>query len=257
LVPLVGYLRQVGCLGDACPVEVTDPVEVRLFLARQRGLVAGTVAAYVRVARAFVLERSGQRDVDLVGPAAAEVTDFATRACSSLGLSATRGTISALRCLLRYLAFEGLADTAVDQAVLSVAGGGIPLPRGIDRGAVRAILASFDRRTAIGRRDYAILMFLSRLGVRGGEVVALGLGDIDWRNGEIVVSGNGGHRDRLPRPGGQRPRIQAALGHDSATVTVDNYGHLWPSDEDRAGTGDSESESGDRWTLFPPAVSAV
>jgi integrase len=89
--------------------------------------------------------------------------------------SATRGTIS-LRCLLRYLAFEGLADTAVDQAVLSVAGGGIPLPRGIDRGAVRAILASFDRRTAIGRRDYAILMFLSRLGVRGGEVVALGLG---------------------------------------------------------------------------------
>src|SRR3954453_14900589 len=45
--------------------------------------------------------------------------------------------------------------------------------------------------TLSGRRDHAILLLLARLGLRGGEVVALALDDIRWRAGEIVVRGKG------------------------------------------------------------------
>jgi integrase len=99
---------------------------------------------------------------------------------------------------MRYVRLEGLTELALDEAVLSVAGWNPSLPRGISSAAVRALLGSCDRRRPIGRRDYAILMLLCQLGLRGGEVVGLTLDDIDWRAGEIVVAGKGGRRDRLP-----------------------------------------------------------
>lgn len=131
---------------------------------------------------------------------ASTVTGFVTRSCSHLGLSASRATISALRCFMRYLALEGLVAGDVDSSILKVAGGGQPLPRGISPGQVTKLLASCDRRRGIGRRDYAVLMLLARLGLRGGEVVGLCLEDIDWRNGEITVRGKGSRVDRLPLP---------------------------------------------------------
>ena len=60
------------------------------------------------------------------------------------------------------------------------------------------MLECCDRQTAVGRRDYAILVVLARLGLRAGEVAALRLGDIDWRAGEIAVHGKAGRHDRLP-----------------------------------------------------------
>lgn len=74
------------------------------------------------------------------------------------------------------------------------------LPRGIEPVQARALLSSCDRRTAIGRRDYAVLVVLLRLGLRAGEVARLGLDDLDWRAGELVVRGKGSRLDRLPMP---------------------------------------------------------
>jgi len=62
------------------------------------------------------------------------------------------------------------------------------------------LLRSCDRTTVVGRRDYAILTVLARLGLRGAEVTGLQLDDIDWRGGEIVVHGKGNRIDRLPLP---------------------------------------------------------
>jgi len=72
---------------------------------------------------------------------------------------------------------------------------------------VTALLASCDRRSASGRRDYAILMLLSRLGLRAGEVAAAELGDVDWRAGEILVRGKGRRLDRLPLPADAGPAL--------------------------------------------------
>jgi integrase len=74
------------------------------------------------------------------------------------------------------------------------------LPLGITNAEARALLGSCDRRSAIGRRDYAMLVILLRLGLRAGEVARLRLEDIDWRAGELVVRGKGARQDRLPLP---------------------------------------------------------
>jgi integrase len=65
---------------------------------------------------------------------------------------------------------------------------------------VARLLASCDRRRTVGRRDYAILLLLARLGLRAGEVAAIEVADVDWRQGEIMVRGKGTRRDVLPLP---------------------------------------------------------
>lgn len=62
------------------------------------------------------------------------------------------------------------------------------------------MLVGCDRRSTAGRRDFAILTVLARLGLRAAEVASLTLDDFDWRIGEVVVAGKGNRRDRLPLP---------------------------------------------------------
>jgi integrase len=75
-----------------------------------------------------------------------------------------------------------------------------PFRRGISGADARALLGSCDRRQALGRRDYAIIIILLRLGLRRSEVAGLRLDDIDWQAGELVVRGKGARQDRLPLP---------------------------------------------------------
>jgi integrase/recombinase XerD len=94
---------------------------------------------------------------------------------------------------------EGLTATDLGGAVPNVAGWrGGSLPRSVDRGQVRRLLAGCDRRSAAGRRDFAILVLLARLGLRAGEVAALQLCDVNWRAGEILIRGKADRQERLP-----------------------------------------------------------
>jgi len=108
--------------------------------------------------------------------------------------------VRALRALLRFLYARGVIAEPLAAAVPSVASRSEDLPRGIAAGEVRLLLDSCDRCTPVGRRDYAIVLLLSRLGLRCGEVAGLDLEDIDWREGELVVRGKGSRIDRLPLP---------------------------------------------------------
>ena len=94
-----------------------------------------------------------------------------------------------------------MVGAPVAQAVPAVANRkGQGLPRALPPATVARLLASCDRRTRLGRRDYAMLMLLARLGLRAGEVASLSLDDIGWRSGELTVHGKGGRDDRLPLP---------------------------------------------------------
>jgi site-specific recombinase XerD len=98
-------------------------------------------------------------------------------------------------------------------------------PRGIAATAVQQVLTSIDRRTTIGRRDYAILLVLARLGLRAGEVVRLDLEDLDWRSGHVRVRGKGGTVAMLPLPADVGAALAAYLrlrhsSHSSRRVFV-------------------------------------
>ena len=227
LVPLFAYLLEIGAVATPTPRVPSGALEVFLdrylmFLTLERGLASGTTVMYVRVARQFAAERVVAGGLDWCGLRAGHVTAFAGRTCAGHGVSWARQIVSAVRCLLRYLQLEGLSDFALDDAVLAVAGVSPPPPRGIGAADVDALLSSCDRQSAIGRRDYAILVLLCRLGLRGGEAIGLTLDDIDWRAAEIVVAGKNGRRDRLP--------LQIEVGE----ALTDYLQHGRPKVDDRA-----------------------
>ena len=123
------------------------------------------------------------------------------RVSASVSVATAQNFVFGLRAFLRFCFLEGLIDSDLSEAALPVTGRRrSALPRGVAEADVQAILASCDRRTALGRRDYAIVILLVRLGLRRGEVAALSLDDIDWQAGELVVRGKGGRADRLPLP---------------------------------------------------------
>jgi integrase/recombinase XerD len=207
LRPLVGYLRRVGAgVGHTRAVPDT-PVEALLaryagYLATERGLAASTVALNVRLVRPFLVARAQARGggLELDALTAGEVRGFVVEQSRRRPASVKR-IATALRSLLRFAHVDGLTGQSLAGAVPRVAGWGLAgLPRALEPAQVAALLATCDPGAATGRRDAAILRLLARLGLRAGEVAALGLADIDWRRGQITVRGKGNRHDVLPLP---------------------------------------------------------
>ena len=110
-------------------------------------------------------------------------------------------TVTGLRSLLRFLHLRGLIVGPLADAVPSTASWRLSgLPRALEPEQLQALLGGCDRGNPGGRRDYAVLVMLSRLGLRAGEVAALQLEDIDWRAGDVRISGKGRRDERLPLP---------------------------------------------------------
>jgi site-specific recombinase XerD len=106
---------------------------------------------------------------------------------------------TARRCFLQYARYRGEVTADLAAAVPVVPNWSkTTLPRGITMEQVRQLLASINRRTAMGRRDYAILLLLARLGLRSSEVAFLDLDDIDWNVGQLSVHGKRGQCTELP-----------------------------------------------------------
>lgn len=129
------------------------------------------------------------------------VTGFVVAEAAMRTTGAAKLMVTALRSLLRFLLLTGRIDTDLASAVPAVAGWRLAwLPRAVGPDQVRALLESCDRSRAVGRRDFAIVTMLTRLGLRACEVAAMELDDIDWRAGELVIRGKGDQRDKLPLP---------------------------------------------------------
>jgi integrase/recombinase XerD len=212
---LLDVLRGLGVLAAEEPAAPSSPTDALLarferYLLAERGLAAGTVALHLKCVRRFVEGLSTDRGV--AGLAAGDVTAAVLRESESVSVSATQNFVSGVRWFLRFCFIEGLVGCDLSRAALLVRGrSSSPLPRGISRADARALLGSCDRRQALGRRDYAIIILLLRLGLRRGEVAGLRLDDIDWRAGELVVRGKGSRQDALPLPADVGEAIAAYL----------------------------------------------
>lgn len=204
LLCLLDVLDGLGVLAGKPAVSRGSPIDLLLgsferYLVSERGLAAGTIVGYLAHARWFV---EGLGSGGLVGLSAAEVTGAVLRkADSGVSVSAAQNFVSGLRSFLRFCFLEGLLEADLSQAALVVRGRRASLlPRGVSPVDARALLDSCDRRRVLGRRDYALILLLLRLGLRRGEVARLTLNDIDWQVGELLIHGKGGRDDRLPLP---------------------------------------------------------
>lgn len=188
------------------------------YLRQERRLAASTTAAYVLRARRFLAGYGHGADLSRLD--AGDVTRAVLREAGELSVGSAQFFVVALRSFLRYGFMTGLVGADLSAASLPVTGRRrSTLPQGISSSAARALLRACDRRTAVGRRDYAVILLLMRLGLRACEVAVLRLEDIDWRAGQITIHGKGQRVDVLPLPVEVGEAIAAYLRHARPTGT--------------------------------------
>ena len=184
------------------------------YLREVRALASATIANYAPFIRRFLTDRFCERPVRLARLNAGDIVRFVQRQAPQLHLKRAKLLTSALRSFLRYARYRGAVALDLAAAVPTVANWSMPsIPRAIGVNQVRQLLASINRRTAIGRRNYAIVLLLARLGLRSGEVAFLELEDIDWDAGQVSVRGKCGHRTALPLPRDVGAAIAVYLRH--------------------------------------------
>ena len=206
LAPMLRHLaaEQIVALSPSGPSTWQEVLlaQYGAFLEGERGVSGGTLKHYRRCARVF-LDWAGDSEGCVrrleAGQVTAYVMDWARR---REGGRPDMVTLSALRSFLRFLHVAGYVPHLLVGAV--PAGRGHPGRHGVPRAAaahdIQAVLDSCDRQSAIGRRDYAIVLSLTRLALRGGEVAKIRLQDIDWHAGQVAIRGKGSRLDAIPLP---------------------------------------------------------
>lgn len=170
-------------------------------LSTERGLVAHTIQEYQSFVRKFLLERFRAQPLRLKAVKASDISDFILKHAPGMNTKRAQTMTSAFRSFFRFLFQKGELQADLAASVPTVANWQLStVPKYLAPKEVERVLKACDCHTAVGRRDYAMLLLFARLGLRAGEVVALQLEDINWRAGEILVRGKGLLHDQMPLP---------------------------------------------------------
>lgn len=207
--PVLCFLRRCGALAVEPAPGALGPVDqvvndFGVHLRDDRGLSPQTIVGYERTARLLLQACAPDRaaagcGLDALGSEA--VTAFVLARCSGLSVGSAGNVVTAVRGLLRFAFLRGWTATSLAECVPTAASWrDSGRSRALAPSEVDRLLAACDADTVVGRRDLAVLSLLSRLGLRSADVAGLCLGDIDWRAGELTVTGKGDRRDRLPVP---------------------------------------------------------
>jgi len=196
------HLVRLGvCNGPVvADAEHAEPAMVSAFrdwLRVHRGASEPTLRQYCRGAAELIDELGA----DVVRWNAQSVRDFLLGRAAECGPPTTQKLITSLRAFLRYVSFAGESRDDLALAVPAVASWRLArLPRCLSEDELARVIAACDGATRGRLRDRAIVLLLSRLGLRAGDVAQLRLGAIDWRNGILRVTGKGRYEVGLPLP---------------------------------------------------------
>lgn len=218
------------------------------FLLAGKGASAATRECYVRHVRTMLAEVcDATGTVDLGSLPAVWVRSYVTRLGGRYAPASLKLIATAVRSFLRYAWVSGwtAADLAVAVGPVITHRSG-RLPKALAAGDLRRLLASPDRRTTTGLRDYALLMLLARLGLRAGEVAGLCLDDFDWSAATVTAKVKGGGRLRLPIPADVGPVVVAYLRRRPAGAAWFHHHGRPAVFTTREGPHDEPHESADR-----------
>jgi integrase/recombinase XerD len=201
----LSHLRAQGAIAVVPPAWDVSPraqLERRYheYLRVERGLCATTMQTYLGFFRQFLTERLGDAGASIGTVGAVDISAFVRQHAHAASPGRAKMMVTALRAMCRFFFQEGETRVDLGPAVPTVPDWRLArLPRSMAADDVERLLSACNSHTTTGRRDRAILLLLARLGLRAGEVIALELGDLDWRAGEMTVRGKKGLRhDRFP-----------------------------------------------------------
>lgn len=196
----VACLREAGVLKPSPAQEEFAPAHslVAGFSEWMRG-TRGVTSTTVRIYRAVAVDILDSFP-DLEGGLAADaLRSFVLARCRKSGTSKAKQVVTGMRMFLRYLATQGVCSASLVYAVPGVAHWRLSsLPRYLTAPEVERVVRACDATTPVGLRDRAIVLLLARLGLRAGDIIALRLSDIDWRESTISVTGKSRRAVRLP-----------------------------------------------------------
>jgi site-specific recombinase XerD len=185
------------------------------YLIEQRGLAATTRTSYRSIIRKFLSDQFGDGTAIFTDLTPDNVVRFIRHQSARLSPKHAGLVVCALRSFLRYLRYQGSITTDLAACVPPIANWKLSaLPKFLQPGQVQRVLSQCDRGTVKGRRDYAILLLLARLGLRACEIVSLTLDDIHWKSGEIHIQGKGNQPALLPLPSDVGQAIAVYLEKD-------------------------------------------
>ena len=208
----LSVLRDAGSIAPAAPPPITpqDQIfgEFGNYLRTERGLAPRSVVRHQPLIRRFLHEVCPAGAGDLGKISQEDVTRYIERHARDWSAASGKAMCWSLRSFLRYLHHRGLNPFALAGCVPSIRRWKLAsLPTYLSTAQIQKVLDGCDRTTVMGRRDYAILMMLAKLGLRADEVATLTLDDVDWRSGEMLVRAKGRQRARMPIP----PDVGAAV----------------------------------------------
>jgi integrase/recombinase XerD len=167
-------------------------------LRKDRGLAENSLRVYLPLIRTFVASKVVASGFPQ-SLKAFTIRDFVIAQTRNRSAEYVRLLATALRSFCRFLFLSGHIPVDLSPSVPRVCKYRQSTPPAfLTPQEVTRALAAMNRSTPRGRRDYAILLLLARLGLRAGEVISLELEDISWRTAEIVVRGKGRTVERLP-----------------------------------------------------------
>jgi site-specific recombinase XerD len=223
LEQFLNHLRKNSFVPDRKPCTDDSPLTGILcryekYLCSERGLAPTTILNYISLIRAFLLDRFKEKPFRPGEVKTSDISDYILRRCHSMAVKRVQLLTSALRSFFRFLFQKGELQVDLAASVPTVADWRLStVPKYLSPNEVERVLKACNRRTASGRRDYAILLLLARLGLRAGEIVALQIDDINWRAGEFVVRGKGFLHDRMPLPADVGEALASYLRRDRPT----------------------------------------
>lgn len=194
---------------DICASPLLAPLSPRAqvqddfnrYLSQDIGLSSRTLEHYAQLLDRFLQEQVGPDGPHWSALTGAQVLRFFRRCARRRSPAYLQRLRTALRAFLRYLQYRGEIQIDLGGCIPAVARWRLAvLPKYLSATDVRRLLGSCDRCTAVGRRDYAILLMLARLGLRAIEAATLGLDDIDWQAGQLTLHAKGGERALMPLP---------------------------------------------------------
>jgi site-specific recombinase XerD len=208
----LSVLRITGTIAPALQSQTTPHDQIFAefgdHLQRERGLSPKSIVRHLPFIRQFLREVCPAGESDLGEIRQEAVIAYIERHARDWSPSSGKAMCSSLRTFLRYLHHQGLHQLSLAGCVPSIRRWKLSsLPSYLSSAQVQKVLVGCDRATAMGRRDYAILMMLAKLGLRADEVATLMLDDIDWYAGEMLLSAKGRQRARMPIP----PDVGAAV----------------------------------------------
>jgi site-specific recombinase XerD len=200
---VLGMLRRDHPEPGAPPLTALQVVlqQYQHYLRQERSLAEATITNYAPIVAAFLAACFPTGIPDFHRIAASEIADFVRRQADRITTKRATTVVTALRSFLRYLLHRGAITTDLAACVPTIATWSLStVPKFLHADQIQRILHTCQRDTAIGKRNYAILLLLARLGLRAGEVVALTLDDLDWEAGLITVRGKGKRVAHMPVP---------------------------------------------------------